>query len=412
MGDEKGIAKKMFFKRKLDPAIRDMLRNGKNRQFSVIIQSVEGIDDRIKKYIKKYGGRITEEYPFINACSTVIPPAGIKPLETLIQVHYISLNYPVYAHLNNTKTIMSSGTAHNQGLTGRNINIALLDTGTYPHPDLIRPINRIICFKDFVNNHEFAYDDSGHGTFTAGIIAGNGSMSKGEYTGIAPGSGLISLKVLDGSGNGWTSTVLTGMQWVYENREKYKIRVVCLPLGSPGFLPGNSDPLSRGAQVLWDAGIIVCASAGNNGPEPCWISSPGTNPSIITVGALQNFGATVHPDRPLNPFSSRGFTRDGNRKPDFVAPGTGIVSLNSDLAFLPKSSSAYRGTRLENFYRRGSGTSAACAAVSGTIALLLENHGDLTPEEVKSLLRHSCRSLNLLKEQQGYGLPDINRLLQ
>jgi serine protease AprX len=401
-----------FFKRKLDPAIKVMPLNKKVRQLSIIIQSADGTDERIKKCIKKYGGRIVQEYPFINACGAAIPPAGVKPLEALGQVRYISLNHPVSAHLDNVRTITAAGTAHNRGLTGRNINIALLDTGTYPHPDLIRPANRIICFKDFVNNRQFAYDDNGHGTFTAGIIAGNGCMSKSEYAGVAPGSGLISLKVLDGSGNGWTSTVLSGMQWVYSNREKYGIKVVCLPLGCPSFMSCRDDPLSAAAQALWEAGLIVCASAGNNGPEASWISSPGINPVIITVGALRSYGASIFHESPLCDFSSRGFTPDGNRKPDLVAPGAAIVSLNSDMTFIPESSADYRVARLENYYRRGSGTSAACAATAGITALLLEKHGDLTPDEVKSLLRHSCRSLNLLKEQQGFGLININRLLE
>jgi serine protease AprX len=412
MNTYKKPEKLTFFRRKLDPAVRVMLSNKKVRQLSIVIQSSDGTDERIKKCIKKYGGRIVEEYPFINACGAVIPPAGVKPLEALGQVRYLSLNHPVSAHLNNVRTITAAGTAHNRGLTGRNVNIALLDTGTYPHPDLIRPVNRIICFKDFVNNRQFAYDDNGHGTFTAGIMAGNGCMSKGEYAGAAPGSGLISLKVLDGSGNGWTSNVLSGMQWVYDNREKYGIKVVCLPLGCPSFMSCRDDPLSVAAQALWEAGLIVCSSAGNNGPGASWISSPGINPTIITVGALYNHGTSIFQESPLCDFSSRGFTPDGNRKPDLVAPGAAIVSLNSDMTFIPKSSADYRVARLENYYRRGSGTSAACATVAGITALLLEKHGDLTPDEVKSLLRHSCRSLNLLKEQQGSGLPDINRLLE
>ena len=402
----------LFFRRRLDPTVKVMLLNKKIQQLSIIIQSTDNIDERIKKCIKKYGGRIVEEYPFISACCAMIAPAGIKPLEALGQVRYLSLNHPVSAHLNNIRTITAAGTAHNQGLTGRNVNIALLDTGTYPHPDLIRPANRIICFKDFVYNRQFAYDDNGHGTFTAGIISGNGCMSKGEYAGVAPGSGLISLKVLDDSGNGWTSTILSGMQWVYNNREKYGIKVVCLPLGCPSFMSCRDDPLSVAAQVLWEAGIVVCASAGNNGPKASWISSPGINPVIITVGALRSYGTSILPENPLCDFSSRGYTLDGNRKPDLVAPGASIVSLNSDITFIPKSSADYRGARLESYYRRGSGTSAACATVAGIAALLLEKHGNLTPDEVKSLLKHSCKSLNLLKEQQGFGFIDINRLLE
>ena len=111
------------------------------------------------------------------------------------------------------------------------------------------------------------------------------------------------------------------MQWIYDNREKYK-KANVLPLGHLGSLSAENDPLSRAAQVLWDCGVIVCASAGNNGPEASWISSPGINPSIITVGALQGYGGTICRPIPL-PFSSRGYTPDGNPGLDFVAPAPG-----------------------------------------------------------------------------------------
>ncbi len=412
MGAMDMLLKGALLRCRLDPAVKNIIQNKKPRHLSIIIQSTEGIDGRIKKCIAKHGGRLVEEYSLIKACNAVIPPAGIKPLEALYQVRYLSLNSPVWAHLKNMSVIMGSNIAHNLSYTGKNINIALLDTGTYPHPDLIRPVNRILYFKDFINGCEFAYDDNGHGTFTAGIISGNGCMSKDEYMGVAPGSRLISLKVLNQSGNGWVSDVLSGLQWVFDNREKYNIRLVCLPLGSVNFLSFREDPLSVAAQILWDSGVVVCTSAGNNGPEYSWVSSPGINPNIITVGALQSCGGAISAAEPLSVFSSRGLSKDGNRGPDFVAPGTGIISLNADLAFNPKSSLAYRNIRLDSYYRQGYGTSAACAAVTGTIALLLEKNPQLTPDEIKSLLRHSCKSLKLLKGQQGSGLPDINKLLE
>ena len=411
MGTIGSLGNSGFLRRRLDPNVRSMLACKKTRYISVIVLTREGINQRIKKYIRKFGGNIREEYPFINAFCAMIPPAGIKPLESLYGISHIALNYPTAAHLKNLTAIMGTAAAHRQKLTGRNINIALLDTGTYPHPDLIRPTNRILHFKDFVNDCEFAYDDSGHGTFTAGIIAGNGCMSKGEYTGMAPESRLLSLKVLNQSGSGWVSTVLSGLQWVYNNREKYAVKLCCIPLGCISRLSFDIDPLSMAAAALWNSGVVVCTSVGNNGPENGWISSPGINPDIITVGALQNLGGSISQNQPLSRFSGRGFTVDGHPGPDFAAPGVNIVSLNSDQNFRPKSPFAHRNARLDSYYRQGSGTSVSCAAVTGIAALLMEKHPGLTPDEVKSLLRHGCRSLNLLKEQQGAGLPDINRLL-
>lgn len=405
------LGKGTIFRSRLDPCLKDIMKHKKIRRVSVIVQTTDGLSDRIKKCIGKYGGKIKEEYPFIDAFAAIIPPAGVKPLETINEIEFMWLNSPVTAHLKDLTAVMGPGIAHRQRLTGKNINIALLDTGTYPHPDLIRPVNRILCFKDLVNDCEFAYDDNGHGTFTAGIIAGNGCMSKGEYIGMAPEARLISLKVLNSAGSGWVSTVLSSMQWIYDNREKYSIGLVCLPLGSVGCPSHQIDPLSRAAEALWDSGIVVCTSAGNNGPETGWISSPGINTRIITVGALQHISKSIPPSQPLSIFSSRGFNRNGQHSIDFVVPGVNILSLNCDPGFYPKSALAYKNIRLDSYYRQGSGTSASCAAVAGITALLMEKHKGLTPDEIKSLLIHSCKSLNLLKEQQGAGIPDINRVL-
>jgi serine protease AprX len=406
------LIKGIFPKNKIDLCVRQMIEYRKLKQISIIIQSAGGIDSRIKKYITRYGGKIRDEYPFINACNAIISPAGIKPLESLCQVKYISLDYPVAAHLNNLTFVIGAISAHRLNYTGKKINIALLDTGTYPHPDIIRPRNRILFFKDFVNNIDFAYDDSGHGTFTAGIILGNGTMSKNEYTGVAPEANLISLKVLNQSGNGRVSTVLSALQWVFDKRDTYGIKAVCLPLGCMSFLPWDIDPLSKAAQVLWESGTVVCTSAGNYGPQASWITSPGINPNIITVGALQTFSGTVSTEQPLCDFSGRGYTRDGNHGPDFLAPASNIASLNADTTFLPKSPAHYKGAKLESYYRLGSGTSAACAAITGTVALLLDKSPCLTPDEIKSLLKHSCKSVNLLKSHQGYGIPNISSILE
>lgn len=412
MGIVGGLMNCFLLRNKTDPCIKQMTAYRKIKHIPVIIQSAEGIDGRIKKCIRKFGGSIREEYPIIKACSANIPPSGIKPLESLYQVRYLTLDYPVLCHLNNLNSAIGADSAHRLKVTGRNITIALLDTGTYPHPDIIRPRNRIILFRDFLDNLEFPYDDNGHGTFTAGIILGNGTMSGNEYIGVAPEANLISLKVLNQSGSGRVSTVLSALQWILDKKEAYRIRIVCIPLGCTSFLPCDTDPLSRAVQALWDSGVVVCASTGNNGPYGSWISSPGINPSIITVGAAQTCGKTPCRENPLCMFSSSGYTPDGNQGPDLLAPGSHIVSLNADTAFIPKTAAGHKSAKLEHYYRTGSGTSAACAAVAGASALILEKKPDLSPEELKSLLRHSSRSLNLVKSQQGYGIPDINHLLE
>ena len=113
--------------------------------------------------------------------------------------------------------------------TGKGVGVALLDTGIYPHIDFK---NRIWAFADFVSYKCRPYDDNGHGTHVAGILAGDGTASMGRYKGVAPGCGITSLKVLDGNGNGSRENVLQAFQWILENRNRYRIRIVNISVGT------------------------------------------------------------------------------------------------------------------------------------------------------------------------------------
>lgn len=107
------------------------------------------------------------------------------------------------------------------GLTGKGVAIAIVDTGIYPHPDLTRPTNRIIAFKDFINGGTSPYDDNGHGTHVAGDAASNGFSSGGKYAGPAMEVNLVGVKVLDKQGEGSTSSVLAGINWTIENKDRF-----------------------------------------------------------------------------------------------------------------------------------------------------------------------------------------------
>ena len=107
-----------------------------------------------------------------------------------------------------------------------NIGVAVLDTGIYKHIDFG---NRIIAFKDFINNRVFPYDDSGHGTHVSGIIAGDGYASHGRFKGIAPMSQIISVKVLDSNGNGNIENVIKGTKWIINNIDIYNIKLPTTP---------------------------------------------------------------------------------------------------------------------------------------------------------------------------------------
>lgn len=107
--------------------------------------------------------------------------------------------------------------------TGKGIGVAILDTGIYPHIDFD---SRICAFADFIAHKKSPYDDNGHGTCVAGILAGSGRASMGKYKGMAPGSRIAALKVLDRFGNGNKEDVLQAFRWILQNRERYKLRIV------------------------------------------------------------------------------------------------------------------------------------------------------------------------------------------
>lgn len=150
-----------------------------------------------------------------------------------------------------------------QGFTGKGVTVAIIDTGIHPHADLVNPENRIIAFKDFINNKEEPYDDNGHGTHCAGDAVGNAFQSEGKYIGPAPEASVLGVKVLDQDGSGRLSTIIQGITWCMEHKEEFNIRIISLSLGAPAYESFRDDPLALAAEKAWHAGIVVCAAAGN-----------------------------------------------------------------------------------------------------------------------------------------------------
>lgn len=285
--------------------------------------------------------------------------------------------------------------------TGKSIGIAVLDTGIYPHEDFIFPSNRIAAFKDFVHHHKNAYDDNGHGTHVCGIIAGNGYHSQGKYAGIAPEAHLIVGKILDSDGNGAISTILNAIRWIIDHRQDYNIRILNISVGSESTeIDEEKSILVQSVNAAWDNGIVVVVAAGNNGPRRMSVTSPGISRKVITVGSSDDHKAILLGGSRIHHYSGRGPTKHLIPKPDLVAPGSGILSC------APPSYNNSIG------YTIRSGTSMATPLVSGGAALLLEKHPQMSNEEVKYLLQTTATDLNLPKNQQGYGLLNIEKLLK
>ena len=294
------------------------------------------------------------------------------------------------------------------GLTGKGVNIAVIDTGVYPHPDLVRPSNRIVAFKDFVNGRSRPYDDNGHGTHVAGDAAGNGWSSRGKYKGPAPQAGIVAVKTLDQNGNGYDLDIIKGIEWCVANRRKLKLRILSMSLGGEALDPCSQDPLCQAVERAVRAGIAVVVAAGNSGPGSGTIESPGTSPSAITVGAVDDRRTVKQSDDRIAWFSSRGPAKGGKTKPDLTAPGVSIISLRAPGSALDRQLPQQRVGRR---YFTLSGTSMSAPIVAGAAALLLQRYPTLTPRQVKSLLKRHAYRLPLRANAGGSGEANVRFLI-
>ncbi|WP_159883192.1 S8 family peptidase [Paenibacillus puerhi] len=286
-----------------------------------------------------------------------------------------------------TPAIGAAAVRSRLGLTGKGIRIAILDTGVFPHPDLTRPVNRIVAFKDFVRNKKRPYDDNGHGTHVAGDAAGNGQASRGTYRGPAPEVGIVAVKVLGKTGTGNDSTIIKGIEWCVRNRKRLGLRILTLSLGGRASSRWQDDPLCLSVENAVKAGLVVSVAAGNSGPRKKTIESPGITPSALTIGAADDRRTVTQKDDVIAWYSSRGPTGSGAKKPDLAAPGETITSLRAPGSALDKQ---YPHLRVGKAYFTLSGTSMSAPLAAGAAAQLLQRKPTLSPDQVKRLLKREA----------------------
>jgi len=363
--------------------------------------------DALKKKIESIGGTIKYELPIINGWAVNIPCNKLNSIAKNKGIKFIAEDSTVKTQLNIATQEIKSRESNDRGYTGKGVTIAFLDTGIYPHPDFTKPKNRIIAFHDIVNGKKSPYDDNGHGTHVAGDAASSGYLSDGKYKGVAPEANIVSIKVLDSRGSGSTSDILTGMQWILDNRDKYNIRIVSLSIGETPSLPPFLDPLVKGVDRLWRSGLVVVVAAGNSGPSINSVTSPGNSMNVITVGAVDDKRTVDTSDDEIANFSGRGSAF--LPKPDVVAPGVKIVSTASGNVPLGTDDNIL----LNKSYRTASGTSMATPIVAGAAALLLEKNPSLTNYQVKNILKSTTTNVDHYRYySQGYGMINIEMALK
>ena len=347
---------------------------------------------------------------------------GAGTVNGYLHVDDVQIEYSRLAN-SSVKSVLANNAWVNNPAPGAGITVAVVDGGMANHVDLTtNSVSRIVTSVDFTRDVDFVYstdslaaeavvsypslglesqammalptgesvplesigyDDYGHGTHVAGIIGGMGQASDGARLGNAPAVNLVNVKVTGADGSGYLSDMIYGLQWIYENRITYNIKVVNISMNSAVPESYHTSPVDAAVEVLWFNGIVVVVAAGNNGTGtgPVDLLPPANDPFVITVGATDDMGTPWLSDDAMASFSAYGTTEDGFAKPDLVAPGRNIISLLAST-----NSTVYIDHpthRVDDNYFRMSGTSMSAPMVTGAVALMLQRNPNLNPDQVK-----------------------------
>ncbi len=383
----------------IDPGLVPRIKRSGSERIPIILYHKGHSLSHMEKCLCRHPDvKLKHHLPLIKAVALEVPARMVHELAVLDEVEYVTSDTKVFIHMDVARETIREDRVDPIKYTGKGVGVAVIDTGVAPHPDLVEPNNRIIAFKDYVNQKKEPYDDNGHGTHVAGCIAGNGFGSDGKYLGIAPKANIIAIKTLNSEGSGDSSDVIAAIQWALDNRARYNIKVLNLSLGSkPQSL--SYSPIDKAVSAAWERGMTVICAAGNEGPGRQTISSPGICPEVITVGALDDRDTAHTKDDTIATFSSRGPTKRMVAKPDIVAPGVNIISLA-----VP--------SRDNVLYKSLSGTSMATPIVSGCAALIHEMFPDYTNQQVKELMMSTAKDLNYPSYAQGKGLIDLAAIVK
>jgi serine protease AprX len=392
--------------------LRSAIAQNPSQTFDVIVQGDK--KGNANGFYKKlagdhYGGNIRQQFNSIVGVQATLTG---KDILALAKKSYVT-------------SIVANETAHSSGVmlplsntqlwpwaTGAPVDwlkqspdaatIAVVDSGIQANrPDFAGRVVGQFNFASLAPNS--AGDGYGHGTFVSGIAAG----AAAGYAGAAPKADILSLDVMNDQGQATVGDILKATDFILANKTKYDIKVVNMSLHAVSRASVLFDPLDQAVEKLWLNGLVVVAAAGNYGNgTPVGVQfAPGNDPFVITVGAA-DIGTTLGGgDDTAAPWSAYGYTPDGFWKPDIAAPGrymVGPVPVGSQLT----KDKAQNVTDPVNGYMQLSGTSFAAPVVAAAAAMLVKQHPNWTPDQVKGALMVTATPEP--KAGMALGVGDVN----
>jgi serine protease AprX len=423
---------------------------------SVVVRGATGDVGEVAAAVASVGGEVTAHLDIIDGVAATVPAVALDALEASRIVASVSLDAGVSFHaaaprsaapaavtpaagaatpaggggaarlapeaaaadlgsLHEITQIIGAQESWKAGYTGAGVDIALIDTGVSPVPGLTsgNVVNGPDLSFDSQDPDRTHLDGYGHGTHMASLIVGRDRAGAyGTYadpagfTGVAPDSRLVSVKVGAADGATDVSQVIAAIEWVVEHGrdDGLNIRVLSLSFGTDSLQDASLDPLVFAAEVAWRAGIVVVVSGGNDGSDVEVLANPARSPLLLAVGASDPMGTLDPADDTVPEFATRG---EASRHVDVVAPGVHVLGLRTPGSTIDRAHPAARvGTR----FFRGSGTSQAAAITAGTAALLLQRHPAATPDQVKAMLSQYATPLKAVSTlHRGHGSVQVHR---
>ena len=393
-------------KSKLDNNLKYYVSKNAYKNYRVLIK-YKNFHSSLAKKVSSYKGKVYHIIGSINIISADLTARGIERIIEYPEIEKIYLDEYLFLCGMSISTANKTHLSSNSKLSGAGVGVGVIDSGVYPHQDLIKPSNRIELFIDVINELTHPYDDNGHGTCIAGILCSNGTESNDLYKGICHKSKLFCYKAFDKLGKGFASDVLYSLEHVISISEKNNIKVLCLPFE---LLSHNTFIISLFDSMLNKAitkGLIPVLPSGSL-KDNYSIMGISTLSNCITVGGLDTTSNTLRPYE----YSSGGLYEKAV-KPDLSAACVNIVSLNCDQNYISeKNGLKLYPHKLDAAYKTFSGTSLSTAYISGLCALICEKNPKVNFKDVLSLLKVACTPIeNISKSIQGEGVVDTKKLM-
>lgn len=395
------------YKNKLDYNLKIYMANNSYKNYRVLIK-YKNFQSSIEKKVLSYKGKLNYIIESANIISANLNVRGIERIIEYPEIEKVYLDEYLFLCGMSVATANKVHFSDKYSLSGAGIGIGVVDSGVFPHQDLLEPSNKISLFVDLINNLNYPYDDNGHGTATSGILCSSGLSSNNMYRGIAPKSKLFCYKAFDKLGKGFASDILFSIESLINISKENNIKVLCLPFE---LLTHNTFIISCFNSVFKYAiskNIIPIVPSGSNLNSSPSIMGIATLDSCITVAGINTVNSIIK----TYDFSSSGPFKK-SEKPNLCAACVNIVSLNTNPNYISeKNGLKIYPNKLDAPYKTFAGTSLATAYVSGLCALLFENNSSLTFKDIIALLKVSCEPIeDIPKFIQGEGIINIDKLM-